>query len=885
VDGTREQLEWAVRGQYTLERELGRGGMGCVYLARDVTLGRLVALKVLPPLDALSEVQLARFRREAEIAAGLSHPNVVPIYGFGGYPQTPYIAMAFVDGESLADRLARAGPLLLGEALRIAGEVGSALAYAHRQGVIHRDIKPSNILLERDTGRSLVADFGVARSNAAAQITQSGVAVGTPGYMAPEQASGAEVDARADQYSFALLICEMLTGQCLATAVLDWPATPEEVAATLHGARAETPAVLATALVRALSVSKADRFPDISGLLEAIASAAAERLPAGGARRRRWLVPAGAVLAAIVALGAAVVLRSRHGLPAHAEPLKGSAAVALLPFAGDAAAADSLLPVLRYQLEGFPAVRVADPRVFTVTAGADPTAPDVRGVAARAGAGWLLHGLIASEGAAREVLVRAVEVQSGRIVDLGRFSTPGLGVAAADSILALVARSDVGRAIGITGRRGSPLTSLEAVRAFADGEEAFRRADYPRAIAAYSRVITLDSLFVLARYKRFLAALQQEPSEEVVRQALADIRAFAPRIGPLESRLLGAYLVLFDSADVAGAEQRLRGLVAEDSTFLDGWFALGEVRFHYGGLAGLPPDSAEAAFRHALALAPDAAPAVMHLIPLAFWFGRSGEVRQLMARYLALDSLSLIARTIVLARTVAFGTPSQRLRVTRELGALDERILEYAAINGATVMRNRADLELARLAFEALLEPSRSRSVRHIAANFTIAALLAQGRWSDVEQELPRLQQEFPEDPDLSRWPAAAARLGFPAHAPLRTVTPPKPDLAHAPFGAFATGWLERYERGREALALGDTSRALEAFAAQDLVASVADGVVRGPAWLAQGRIAAARGERDRAIACLRRAASLLAYAEPPFAAVRDSAQAELRRLGATASP
>jgi tetratricopeptide (TPR) repeat protein len=879
VDEVREQLASAVRGLYALERELGRGGMGLVYLARDVTLGRRVALKVLPPLGALSEVHLARFRREAEIAAGLSHPNVVPIYGFGGYPETPYIAMAYVEGESLADRLAREGPLHLADVLRIAREVGSALAHAHRQGVVHRDIKPSNILLERESGRALVADFGVARSSAVSRITWSGVAVGTPGYMAPEQASGAEVDARADQYSFALLIGEMLTGRCLAETLAEWPATAEDVAAALRGARPDTPAGLVTALVRAVSVRKADRFPDVASLLEAIAPPGVPAPARAPTLRRRWRFTAGAVaLGVVAAVGGLVVLRPRRPAPARAT----GGAVALLPFAGDSAAADTLLPVLRYQLGGFPAVRVADRRVFNVGPGADPASPEVRQAALRAGAGWLLHGLIASTGTAREVLVRAVEARSGRVVELGRFRVPAMGVTAADSVLALVARSEVGRAIGVSRGSGRALASLEAVRAFNAGEEAFRHADYPQAIAAYGRVAALDSTFALARYKRFLAALQQEPSEAVVRSAVADIRAFVPRIGPLESRLLTAYLLLFDSADVVGAERRLQGLVAEDSTFLDGWFALGEVRYHYGGLAGLPPDSAEAAFQRALTLAPDAAPALMHLIPLAFWFGRNDEVRQLMARYLALDSLSLIARTIMLSRSAAFGSATERLRVLHELGSLDERVLEYGAINGATVMRSRADLELARLAFEALLEPSRSRRVQRLAANFTIAALLAQGRWSDIEQTLPGLQRRFPDDPDLPHWPAAAARLGFPAHAdPSRSAAPGRMDLAHAPFGAFATGWLERYERGRQALARGDTTAALAAFAAQDLVASVADGAVRGPVWLARGRIAAARGERDRAISYLRRAESLLAYAEPPFSAVRDSARAERKRLGA----
>jgi hypothetical protein len=197
------------------------------------------------------------------------------------------------------------------------------------------------------------------------------------------------------------------------------------------------------------------------------------------------------------------------------------------------------MPLLRYELGGFPTVRLADPRVFAAGPHADPAVPDVRQAAARAGAAWLLHGLIAGADGAREVLVRAVDAQSGRVVELGRFAAPVLGVPAADSVLALLTRSEVGPAIGVVGR-GAPLVSLEAVRAFNTAEDAFRRADYPRAIAAYERVGALDPAFALARYKRFLAVLQQEPTEEVLRSAVTDLRRSVPRVGALESRLLPA---------------------------------------------------------------------------------------------------------------------------------------------------------------------------------------------------------------------------------------------------------------------------------------------------------------------------------------------------------
>jgi tetratricopeptide (TPR) repeat protein len=399
-------------------------------------------------------------------------------------------------------------------------------------------------------------------------------------------------------------------------------------------------------------------------------------------------------------------------------------------------------------------------------------------------------------------------------------------------------------------------------------------------VRGYARVVELDSGFVLARYKQFLAELQAEPTEARLREAVAAVRDVVPRVGARERELLSAYVILFDSADVAGAEARLTRLVARDSTFLDGWFALGEVRYHFGGLAGLPPDSAESAFRRALELWPGAAPAEMHLVALDLWFGRARSARERMGRYLAQDSSSTVARAMALGSDVLFGSLTQRRAVLERLAALDERVIELGAITGVSVARDRTDLALARLAFEELARPGRSPRVRREGANFVIATLLSEGRWQDARTALARYRAELPDDPELPQWPAVAAALGFGTASPLALDRPGRLDPARVPFSAFASGWPQRYAAGRRALAEGDTATALAHFLAQDLLASVGDGVVRGPVWLARGRILAGRGDRAGAQAYLRRVTNLLAYADPPWDAVRDSAAAELRRLG-----
>ncbi|HEY3280286.1 MAG TPA: serine/threonine-protein kinase [Gemmatimonadales bacterium] len=206
------EFQAAVAGRYSLERELGHGGMGIVYLARDLRLERVVAIKLLPPdrdLAALRE----RFQREARTAARLSHPNIVPIHAVEEIGAFVFFVMSFVEGETLGARVRREGALKPHDAARILREVAWALAYAHGQGVVHRDVKPDNILLEREAGRALVADFGIARSVETPSLSGEHELVGTPEYMSPEQATGEATDGRSDIYSLGVVGYYVVSGR------------------------------------------------------------------------------------------------------------------------------------------------------------------------------------------------------------------------------------------------------------------------------------------------------------------------------------------------------------------------------------------------------------------------------------------------------------------------------------------------------------------------------------------------------------------------------------------------------------------------------------------------------------------------------------------------
>ena len=205
----------AVAGRYSLERELGRGGMGVVYLAREVRLDRPVAIKLLPPGKAADPKLRERFLREARTAAKLSHPNIIPLHAVEELGQFVFFVMAYVEGETLTARVRRTGPLAPSEAARILRDVAWALAYAHTQGVIHRDVKPDNILLESmgRGGRVLVADFGIAGVVTGAGALDGGEVIGTPEFMSPEQALGERVDARSDMYALGVVGFFILSGR------------------------------------------------------------------------------------------------------------------------------------------------------------------------------------------------------------------------------------------------------------------------------------------------------------------------------------------------------------------------------------------------------------------------------------------------------------------------------------------------------------------------------------------------------------------------------------------------------------------------------------------------------------------------------------------------
>ena len=312
-------FQLALAGRYSIDSEVGRGGMGIVYLAREVHLDRPVAIKLLPPDRAADPLLRERFLREARLAAKLSHPNIIPIHAVDDSTGFVFYVMSFVDGETLAHRVRTRGPLPASEGVRVLREVAWALSHAHAQGLVHRDVKPDNILLELGSGRVLVADFGIAA--ALGDAAGAGVS-GTPEFMSPEQALGHEVDARSDLYSLGATAFFSFSGRfpfegATATEVLAKQVTEQPPSLATLGLA--VPRKVAQLIDRCLAKEPKERPASAEALAEQLGVALAQRRELPAALRafvkRNGRLDGGGTIASAIAIAAASIAIGRFIAP------------------------------------------------------------------------------------------------------------------------------------------------------------------------------------------------------------------------------------------------------------------------------------------------------------------------------------------------------------------------------------------------------------------------------------------------------------------------------------------------------------------------------------------------------------------------------------------
>jgi TolB-like protein len=716
-------VQRAIGDRYALLSPVGAGGMGFVYTARHRTLGHIVAVKVLPPEVAASEMRLRRFQQEAALAASLSHPHIVPVYDFGSRDGITFLIMPFVRGASFERVLAQSRPTLE-QSLRVAREVGAALDHAHGRGVVHRDVKPANILIDEDTGRALLTDFGVAHVVRAAtgSLTAPGVPIGTPGYMAPEQEAGSErLDGRADLYSLAVVTFEALTGTR--------PASGTDLATlgrSLRGARPELAAAVAGALVAPLFHEPDQRPVTAAAWLAGVGRARAQL-------RRRWGAAGVIAVALLAALGWA--LCRAHVLGWCRPPRV--VIVAVMPFdklGGQTLPARELMEAFARRLAAAPRLVVlSGGRVYTEAVrryGAGPLSnPDADSLAEELGATYFVQPSLEFTGPRVRLTARLYRHHTDGAV--GDFTIAGSIDSLADLMTAVgegALRPILGRAGGLGPGRTCPV-GFVACAAYLKADEAFRRGDYEQAAALYNEVITRAPDFAPAYFGRLLVVGQANPTEATLRQAIAGARQHSTGLERTDSLLLTGYVTLLQQGDGRRALEdfQLAARAAPDQPYVH--FVLGEFYFFFGALFEQRITSAKPEYDSVLALDPKFAPAVANSIPLAHLSGDDDEVRRLIDLYRTIDTTSVVAELVRIADTVIF-RPADALRLLNPT-TLERRrlpVLEFLAFQAAQ-FATPADSALkayaTRGAMRALERRAATEYERALALRWGVAAQLA----------------------------------------------------------------------------------------------------------------------------------------------------------------
>lgn len=593
--------------------------MSEVFLAEDLKHRRRVALKVLRP-ELSGAVGGDRFLREIEVAAQLSHPNILPLYDSGEAGGMLYYVMPYVEGETLRDRLAREKQLSLDEALTVTREIADALSYAHSRGIVHRDIKPENILLQ--SGHAVVADFGIARALSRAgeaALTGTGLVVGTPQYMSPEQSTGTgDVDARSDIYSLGCVAYEMLSGEPphrgpTAQAII--ARRLSEPVPSLRAVREQLPEPVERAILRALARAPADRFPTAAQFASALAEAAS--LPARSAAPAR--VPVRAIgLAAAAVVGVVAVWALARQLAQPRVPLS-LARVAVLPFSVHgsehlAYLGEGMVDLLSRSLDGTEELRSVDPGTIFMTSlkHAGQGAPDAeraRAIAGETGAGlYVLGSVNAVSGQLRIQAQLHDQTAAPDAAALAQVTVEGDSTTLFELVDRLSAGLLVGRQRGPAQRLAetAALTtrSLPALKTYLGAEHRLRLGQVDTAIALFRRAATEDSTFALAYYRLAVAAgWADPPRHDLATEATRRALELSARLGERDRRLLAAYAA-FRGGAANEAEQQFRAILQDYPDDLEAEFQLAELLFYYNPLRGRPMAEARELYDRVLALDP-----------------------------------------------------------------------------------------------------------------------------------------------------------------------------------------------------------------------------------------------------------------------------------------
>ncbi len=759
--GLLERLRQALAGRYALEREIGRGGMATVFLAKEPKHRRKVALKVLDP-ELAESLGADRFLREIEIAANLTHPHILPLFDSGEANGLLYYVMPYVEGESLRSRLDRERQLPVADAVTITREVSRALAFAHEKGVIHRDVKPANILLE--AGHAVLADFGIAHAVALAgegPRTRSGVSLGTPAYMSPEQSTGeTELDGRSDQYGLGCVLYEMLagdqpfrgpTGESVARQHLTRDPEP------ITDLRPSVPEGVASALHKAMEKAPADRFSTMSEFSEALGSpipstedgrpkpGAKERKPARSLahHKRSWAVGA-LVLGAIVIIGAALLsLLDRSGGPL-AMPIAGQVRVAIIPLSsvpeGMEDLNDGLALLLTVGMDDVGGIyTVNQNQLFThlgeVETGGRIPVDGAREAADRAGATHFVLGEAARTRGERitvsAALYSLLDGSSHFLADVQAEGASGgpqiLSDALSRELLGVLGVASGERLVETAARTTD---SLSALRAWWQGEEEFRATRYDEAFGSFTAATNIDPTFALAHWRRSLTGvltLRFPEAHSAARNAVE----YQSDLNQRERSLVRAWEALL-RGDAEVARGMYESVLLDHPNEAEAHFGLGEVETYFDPIMGFSTSSPGAHFHRVLELNPSFGEARFHLLELAARNRNRAEFDSLLTGVPEASDQRLAWDAV---RAFWYGTPEDQRRISSRLRGADPVPAGLAVARVAAFLRNHEAAEgLASL----LTGPDRDDDTRCAAHLLSAMTRFARGRWDDGMDSLER---------------------------------------------------------------------------------------------------------------------------------------------------